>query len=279
MRALKHMSMAEYLALPEKGSSDIVTMSDYGFDYWKKKKAKPRDEDGRASVVGSVTHLTLQGEVTKQPGLVERAVRVYHDPKGLKHPEQSVGFAKFQQENPRDYCVSEGEMDLAKRMVHAVMSEPEALQYLVGALSEPTIVGNYLDSAIIGKCRPDYLHVDRGISVNFKTTKAATERQFILSMAEYGYDWQSVWHTDVLATHFKKKFDEVHILVEKGETPEDCAILVRFIDEETLEFARGQIWEVVQKLAECEKTGVFPRKPVRSETTGLPLHMRRICTL
>ncbi len=161
-------------------------------------------------------------------------------------------------------------------MVDALLAETEVVGYLKDAIPEATVMANYPQTNILCKVRPDYLHQARGVSINIKTAADASEGAFIHSSKDYGYDWQSSFYCTLLSDQLGKHFDEIHIVVEKGDTAAECQVKIYMFDDDTLAFARSQIWEVLQKLPDCEKTDMWPKNPAFLQQISLPLYMSKV---
>jgi hypothetical protein len=266
---LLQFSHSDYLSNPAIGASDIIRMSK-SFAYWKYRKDNP-EKPGRPLVIGSATHLLLQAELTNSKSLVDVGIKVYQDGSSL-----TKGFKEFQTTNSTQYCLDQEEWRLCNRMVKAILEEPEVMGYLTGAIAEATIMGKYPHTDIMCKCRPDYLHLERGVSVNIKTTTEATESNFIYGAKDYGYDFQSAFYIDLLTQECGKSFDEVHILVEKTEENEPPVVKIFSFGDDTIAWARSQIRTLMEKIPECQKTGIWPKNKAFLETVDLPLYARRI---
>lgn len=260
---MKSMTHADYLSHPAYGSSDLIKMSK-SFAYWKEKKERP-DKAGRPLVVGTVFHLRAEEALTGK----KAEFQVYEEGSSL-----TKGF-KAAAEKATMPVIDIEEAGLTSRMVKALLADTEAMSYLKGAIAEPSIITKFPGTDVPVKCRPDYLHVERQVSINLKSTTDASESGFLYAAKDYGYDWQSAFYCAILTEEFKKSFDEVHILVEKGDTDAECQVNVFSFGDDTLAFARSQIWEVLQHIPECEKAGIWPKRGAFLQTLDLPLHMRR----
>lgn len=264
---IEQMTHSDYLANSAYGSSDIIKML-RSFAYYKWAKKQPETKT-RPLIVGSVTHALLEDEIFKN--CPDYYIRIYKDGSSLTN-----GFKKFQADHPGSYCVDEKEYDLCKRMVRALVDDPEVMSYLHGAIAEPTVIAKYPGTDVLCKCRPDYLHKERGVSINIKTTQDATESGFLYASRDYSYDFQSAFYCDILTDQLGRPFDEVHILVEKTDDDEPCPIKIFSFGDETLAWARFQIQQILSQIPEMEKTGVWPKNKTILETVDLPLHMRRV---
>lgn len=268
---IQNLTHSDYLAHKAFGSSDIIKML-RSFAYYKWAKSRP-PEKTRALVVGSVVHLLLEAEITSTPSLLS-SIYIYKQGSSL-----TAGFKSFQKENPQLYCLDEKEEKLCRKAVKALLDEPEVMSYLVGAIAEPTIIAKYPGTDILCKCRPDYLHKSRGVSINIKTTTDASESGFIYAAKDYSYDFQSAFYCDILTDQLGKPFDEVHILVEKTDDDEPCPVKIFSFGDETLSWARFQIRSILDKIPEAEKTGIWPKPKAFLETIDLPLYARKVANL
>lgn len=263
------MTHADYLAHPAYGSSDIIKMG-RSFAYWKYRQEFP-EPVGRPLVIGTVTHLMLQSKLFSDPLLIDNGVRIF-----TGGSSKTLAFKSFELENRGYHCVDKTEADLCARMVQAILDEPEAMGYLQGAVPEATVMGNYPGTNVLCKCRPDYLHTGRGLSINVKTAIDASESGFMYSSRDYGYDWQSALYCDILTDQLGSSFDEIHIVVEKTLGKEPCPIQIFSFGDDTLSWARHQIREILAKIPENEKSGIWSKNRPVLRTIDLPIHMRKL---
>lgn len=265
MSGIQKLSHAEYLSHAAYGSSDVIKMAK-SFANFAYRKAHPQPP-GRPLIVGSATHLLLQSELEDKA--LADGVLVYRDGSSL-----TKGFKAFQAENPLKYCVDEDEHRQCVRMVEALLGEQKVMEYLKDAIPEATLIRKYPGTDVLCKCRPDYLHLGRAVSINLKTARDVTEGGFQSSTRELHYDFQSAFYCDLLTAEFGKSFDEIHILVEKPDGEEPIDVKIYSFDEDTLGWARSQIVRILERVPECERTGVWPPAPVGLETIQLPMWAR-----
>lgn len=268
MSNLQFLSHADYLSHPAYGASDIIRMGK-SFAYWKYRKENPEPKT-RPLVIGSVTHLLFERSVIggKNP---QEGILVYKEGSSL-----TKGFKELQSKNPNQHCIDEEEFKLCNRMVTALLNEEEVMNYIKDAIPEATLMGKFPGTDVMTKCRPDYLHKSRGLSINIKTSSEASESNFLYGARDYGYDWQSAFYIDILSNEFGKPFDEIHIVVEKTDDNEPCPIKIFSFGDDTLAWARSQIRTIIEKIPENEKANAWPKKKIFLETVDLPLHMRRV---
>lgn len=269
--SISFLSLADYLAHPAYGASDLIKMGK-SFAYFQEKKKNP-EKSGRPVVVGNSTHLLLQAAVTGNSAL-KNGILVYKEGSSL-----TKGFKEFQALHSSKYCLDQDEDELTQRMVLAVLNEPEVMGYLKGAIAEPTVIAKFPGTDVLCKVRSDYLHIEKGVSVNFKTASDASESGFLYSARDYGYDWQSALYCAILSEQFGKPFDEIHVVVEKGDSDSECIVNLFLFADDTIGFARSQLWELLQKLPECERSGVWPKNRAYLRTIDVPIHMRKIVSI
>lgn len=268
---IENLSMTDYQADPAYSAGDFIKMGD-SFKKWKYFKENPI-KPTRAMILGSATGLILEAALTKKPHLVSSGIAIFSD-----GSSKTKGFEKFSSERKETYCLDEDEFSMADRCVKAILDEPEAMKYLDGAIAEPSIFVADPDFGFQRKCRPDFLHVKQGVSINIKTTTDASERGFIRSIADWSYDWQTLNYQDVLRLHFDRSFDEIHILAEKAEDG-PIVVKIRGIDDDTLEQARGQVYLIRERLADAIKSGKFEDRPAVLEISNVPAWARTLAQL
>lgn len=268
---IENMSMGDYRANDAYSSSDIISIGRSAAK-WMFEKNHPKNKT-RAMQVGSATHLMIQSEVTGQKHLVSSGLAVYED-----GSSKTKGFEKFAAEHPSAYSIDSEEYDLVCRMTKAVLSEPEAMRYLKGAVPEPSLFCMDPEFEFMRKCRPDFLHIKQGVSINVKTTLDASEKGFFRSIADRSYDFQTVNYQDILRLYFDRSFDEIHILVEKSDAG-PCRVAIRGIDDDTLDQARFQMRQVFQKIVDCQKSGKWEDEKAALIISNVPLWSRTIVGL
>lgn len=271
MSEIKQLSMKEYLELNAYRSGDIVAMS-RSFAYWHWLQKNP-DKAGRPLVVGCATHQLLEAEITGNKELI-KGVEEFKDGSW-----RTKAFEKYAAERPLTYCVDSDEFALCHKMVKALLDEPEVMSYLKDSIAEATIVGNWPGTDVKCKVRSDYLHKKKAVSINIKTSLDVSESGFIHSTKDWAYDWQSGFHTMILSDQFKKSFDEVHICVEKTEGTEPCPIAIRSFGDDTIGWARSQMFEIISRIPDCEKTGIWPKKRANLHVLEIPQYARRLAEL
>lgn len=256
---------------PGYSASDLVAMSD-GFDSWKFQKGQPREESD-AMALGSATHLLLEAHLKNDLRIFQDGIAVLPE-LNLRTKDGKAAYEEFVKANAAKIIISPEDSDLAHRMISAVTADPEIMGYFQDGVSESSVFAKDQESGLLLKCRPDYLRVADGLSINFKTMRVGTT--FERHAADMAYDWASSFYCDVLGQHFGRSFDEIHVTVTKAkEGP--CRVFVNTIDDEDLQFARAQWRALLSRIPECERTGIWPAPPTRLQSAKIPPYARRIC--
>lgn len=265
------MSNEAYHAGPGISASDVITMSE-GLDYWLWKKSQPH-ETSDAMELGSATHLLLQSRVMKQPELFHDGIVVLSEI-NMRTKDGKAAFEELLKANAGKILLSPEDHELAHRMVDAVMENEEARSWLTGCAAENSIFVEDAETGLLLKTRPDYLNVERGYSVNFKTQRpdVTFERQ----AANMAYDWASSFYCDVLSQQFLKSFEEVHVSVVKAKAG-PCRVHVNTIDDDDLQFAKAQWRALLALVPECQRTGIWPAPPTILKAVKIPPYARKVC--
>jgi PDDEXK-like domain of unknown function (DUF3799) len=266
---IENLSMSDYQTDSAYSSSDIVSISESAAR-WRFQKEQPKEKT-RALVVGSAIHEMVQAKIA---GLKDTCnVLVYTEGSSL-----TKGFKKYQEENPNFAVVDDDEMNLLYRMREAIFDEPEAVNYLKDSMIEPSFFIEDPEFKFIRKCRPDFLHLKKGILMNIKSTLDISEKGWFRSISDYGYDFKTVNYQDILKLHYGRKFIEIHIMVDKPkEGP--CRVAIRAIDDDTLDQARFQMRSVFEKIKKCEASGKWEDPKATLITSPVPAWARTVVEL
>jgi hypothetical protein len=261
------VSSEAYHKGPGRSASDIIAINKYGFDGWQYRKQHPKEAD--SLTLGSATHLLLEARL-KDDFLIEAQGIAIVPALNMRTNAGKEQYAAFVAANAGKMILDQEDYDHARRMVDAVQAEPDAWEYLQGGLSEPSIYVHHPEHEILLKCRPDYLRMDDGLSINFKTTKDASESGFIKSIRDYSNDWQSAYYMEVLEIFARRSFNEIHLLVEKTPDGGPCRVGLYTIPDEVIAYARVQFQPILKLLKQYEQTGELPRRQVTLNCPTIP---------
>lgn len=257
---------------PGYSASDIIAMHE-SFAHWKWKKSQPK-EPSREMVMGSVTHLMLEARIKRQPELIGNSIAIYSEGSRL-----TKGFKTFAEANKTLYTLTPEELEDCHRMIEAVWEEPEAMKLIRGGISEPSIYAYYPGTEVLMKCRPDVLKVERGLSVNFKTMKAVDEGTWVREVGDRGYNWQSGIYLDLLQAHYNRTFDEVHLCVERPTDSSPVRVELYTIPDDDLAFSRTQYEQIIRKIPECERTGIWPKSRAYLKAPSIPTYRQKVVNI
>lgn len=257
----------QYHTGPGKSASDIISINNYGFDGWQFRKNNPKETDDLT--LGSVTHLLLESRI-KDDFLIEAKGIAILPELNMRTNAGKEEYAAFVAKNAGKYILTQADYDHARRMVDAVQDEPEAWEYLQNGVSEASIYVRHPEHDVLMKTRPDFLRVDDALSVNFKTTRDASENGFIKSIRDWSNDWQSAFYMECLEIFFRRSFNEIHLLVQKNPDGGPCRVGLYTIPDEVLAFARTQYQPILRLLREFELTGKLPRRQVTLSCPTIP---------
>jgi PDDEXK-like domain of unknown function (DUF3799) len=262
------LSNEAYHGGPGLSASEMSWMSQ-SLEYYRWRKDHPPAKT-RDMTLGSVTHLVLEARLRGKPEMITEQVMVFSDA-----GPQSKAFKDVQAKNPEKYVVTQEDFDLARRMIDAVLEKSEVAAWFTQGVSEPSIFAEHPETGVLMKCRPDYLSLDRGLSINFKTTTDASEEGFLRSVKMGRFDWQSAWYLEVLRLHFNRNFDEIHVVVEKN-ADEPCLVQIYTIADEELEFARMQYTRLLPRYLKAMETGIWPGASLSVKSITLPPWSRKV---
>lgn len=174
----------------------------------------------------------------------------------------------FVAEHPNDTILKPDEFETINQMFRAVMAHPEASRLLTGGQSEHSAFWIDPISGLRCKARYDYVHMNKGIIVDLKTTKDASQRAFERSCVDRGYHRQSAFYLDGFNLLTGQQTDMfVHVLVEK-EPP--YAVGVYVLDNGALDKGRHEILQLLETVKQCEKSGKWPAYSDRIQAATLP---------
>jgi hypothetical protein len=264
---IPNLSNDAYHKGPGASASDVIAINNLGFDGWQWRKKNPKESESLA--FGTATHLMLEARIKDDYSIFTKSC-VPAPSVNLRTKEGKEILASFEASHKGKLVLSGDEICHIERMIEAVWAEPEAVGYLQGGLSEPSVFAQHPEYGTLLKCRPDVLRSDDGISVNFKTARDASAKGFVRSIADYSNDWQSAFYMHVLEIHFGRQFNEVHLLVEKAPDGGPCKVGLFTIHDDVLNYARIQFQPILRLLAQMEKTGEVPRKIATLESPNVP---------
>lgn len=243
----------EYLRRDAVSRSGLCTVLNETLAHYRYNRDNPDTSFSEALLHGSALHCRLQ----EPDEFARRYVRgPVNDKTGEQYGAATKAWEKAQQEADDAGLVLYRDAWNLDAMAEAVKSHPDTRRLLDGRpLIEATLVWRDEKTGLMCKARPDNLNFGAGLFCDVKTTVSAHPGLFARSAAEYGYFDQAAHYGNGLRTLTGRDFDCYLIPVEK--TP-PFAVGCYPIGLEDLEAARARVEWALAKIAEAEKTGVWP---------------------
>ena len=139
--------------------------------------------------------------------------------------------------------------------IAAQIEKHKAMNFVKGGAAEVCIVWEDRKTKVLCKARLDYIHAERGIMVDIKTTRDASPDDFARSIYQYGYYQQVGFYADGWETLTGDPLVCVILACEK-EPP--YAIAVYELHEEILYAGRNAYEKALKTYAKCRETGEWP---------------------
>jgi hypothetical protein len=256
------LTFEEYNADPGLRSSALKVMRQSPAHY---RHALTHPRTSSPMRLGTAAHVA-----TLEPDRFRRSFAVW-DRKtdtGRSQPRSGAAWVEFEAAAVRrgQTVITEAERDGALAIAEAVRSNPDAARYLRAGEPEVSMFWNRWGRRCKG--RADWTTMLDGADcvVGLKTARAVEERAFGSQAWKLGYHMQwSFYHDGWQAIHRRPPF-MVEIVVESAEP--HC-VAVYELGEDWQDKGREDLEACAARLAECERTGLWPG-PVDTERP-LPL--------
>jgi hypothetical protein len=166
--------------------------------------------------------------------------------------------------------LTQAQANLLWGMFVAIANEPDAWNLLVeqDGLNERIFTGLDATGKPILKCKPDRL-LKNGLVVDLKTVDGPVDpSSWSRCLAKWGYHRQAAFYLDVLELAGQKADKFIFVAVSK-DPPHEIGIYL--IDEESVEQGRRENKELLERLAECRRTGIWKHEwQGKVLTAGVP---------
>lgn len=176
---------------------------------------------------------------------------------GRLRPRKSKDWDSFKALNSARSILTEDEHVAACAIRDAVRGDPVAMRYLAKGSSEVTLQWVDEETATQMKGRVDWLTEIDGVPVivGLKTTRDVRGPIFGTQAAKFGYptQWAAYFDGYIEITGVTPRIVEI---VVENEAPYDVGVYVP--GEEVLDIGRNEYREMLLRLQECERTGVWP---------------------
>ena len=138
-------------------------------------------------------------------------------------------------------------------LVSAVKKNESAKALLKNGVAEKSIYWIDEETEVLCKCRPDYLR--KGFIVDLKTTLDARPESFSKSIYNHGYHISAAFYIDGVKA---ATGDECEFVIIAAESKAPFSTIVYTLNYNAIELGRQLYKEALVKVAECQKTGIWP---------------------
>ena len=249
-------TMAEYIATPAVGTSDLIAVMRSPAHY----HARVAREATEATILGTAAHMAiLQPELYRTTYVVAPAL----DRRTKAFKEWKATEVAEGQE-----ILSQQDAWLVTGMTASVRAHRGALDLIGQGRAENTLLWNDPSTYLGCKARPDILIEHRRVLADLKTVADGNYRPFQRAIHSFGYHIQAAHALAGAETYVPGDWDTwVWIVVEK-EPP--FAVALYQADDLMLSAARGERRRALELIAACTKAGTFPGYPEEIQSIGLP---------
>ena len=151
--------------------------------------------------------------------------------------------------------IKEQDYEHALLMAEAVKNHPQAKHLFKKFTAEKPVY--WERDGIKRKAKPDLVSTIKGLRfcVDFKSTESANPEAIRRSIAKYGYHRQAAWYLEGMEATEQACEEFLFIFVKK--TPPYIVTMCK-LDEAAIAKGREECARGVEKLKECQETGLYP---------------------
>lgn len=176
-------------------------------------------------------------------------------------------WAEFAAVNEARTILTRAEYDTCLAVRDAVRADPVAQPLLEGGDAEMTLQWTDKDTGLKCKSRLDYYVAGR--VVDLKTTRGAGADEFAKTAARLMYVHQLAFYCmGAQAVSISGNMPDAVIIAVESEPPHD--VCVYRISESDLETATYEVKDLLQKVADCTRSGKWPGRFTKAETLQMP---------
>ena len=182
-------------------------------------------------------------------------------------------WAAFEAAAKRKTVITADDAEVVMAMGRSIMRHPGAAMLLgLPGKAETTHMWTDATYGLECKCRPDWLTDDGSIMVDLKTTRDASPRGFMRSIADYRYHVQAAWYLNGVEQATGKRPDQFIFICVESTAP--YAVAVYAADEVMTDRGYEQAMKDLGKLAVCRAADSWPSYSDQIELISLPDWMR-----
>jgi hypothetical protein len=217
-----------------------------------------------AFTLGTAAHCA-----TLEPHLFADTFAVWDEPTdtGRQRPRRGKDWDAFVADNAGKTIITAAEMTTALDIAAAVRSDPAAMRYL--ERGEPEVTMQWHERGHQCRGRLDWLTCVDGahVLVGLKTTQDCRPFQFGAAAARLGYHMQWAFYGSGWRHATGGEAATVEIVVE-AKPPH--AVAVYAIVDDVMEQGRDDYAQLLDRLAECEASGLWPGPVDGEQVLSLP---------
>jgi exodeoxyribonuclease VIII len=178
-------------------------------------------------------------------------------------------YAAFEAAAAGKTVITADDAEVVMAMGRSIMRHPGAAMLLgLPGKAETTHMWTDATYEVECKCRPDWLTDDGSIMVDLKTTRDASPRGFMRSIADYRYHVQAGWYLNGVEQATGKRPDQFVFICVESTAP--YAVAVYAADEVMTDRGYEQAMKDLGKLAVCRAADSWPSYSDQIETISLP---------
>jgi hypothetical protein len=178
-------------------------------------------------------------------------------------------YAAFEAAAAGKTVITADDAEVVMAMGRSIMRHPGAAMLLgLPGKAETTHMWTDANYGVECKCRPDWLTDDGSIMVDLKTTRDASPRGFMRSIADYRYHVQAGWYLNGVEQATGKRPDQFIFICVESTAP--YAVAVYAADEVMTDRGYEQAMKDLGKLAVCRAADNWPSYSDQIETISLP---------
>jgi hypothetical protein len=180
-------------------------------------------------------------------------------------------WTTFEADNSGRRVVTQAQYDTAHAQAEKLRALPEVAALLAAGRAEVSAYWTDAKTGELCRCRPDWVHPigeRRVILLDVKTYSDASPIEFARQVARKGYHRQDAWYSDGYAIASNDEvMGFVFAAVEDKWPYGACACI---LDDAGREKGRSMNRDLLDKYAECKRTGIWPGYSSGIEMISLP---------
>ncbi len=157
--------------------------------------------------------------------------------------------------------------ETARNCFQSVTKHPEASKYVVAGKEEHAFVWTDVDTGVLCKCKPDFLHNGQFV-VDVKSTRDASLKGFQSAIGSYLYHVQAAFYLDGVAQVTGLPYRDFVFLCVETEAPYGVATYA--LDESSIEMGRALYKIALKNIRDAQIDNEWPAYPKNLQTISLP---------